>query len=449
VQKPFALSTVSSETIGYSELGRPLAVTYHGRRNLSQNQKVRVFILAGQHGDERYGRKVVTKLIHILDNYCPIEFELLQVAILQDANPDGSFMKSRTNSSGIDLNRDHLFLAAIETKAIHSFVKDWRPHLIIDVHNYPSKRKHLLEKDLVLHHDVFLDTPTNPGVFLNYHMGQNILHQFLYEIKSKLQSGGFSCERYCLIKPSGRIRHSTPDVIDARNFLALRFNAMTVLLEGRAPTREDGKGQRGQLLSAQLRALLSILLWTVQNRSYLHSIAEFIPHAGDKVPTLLRYASPSQLLEMSFKSARSNDVKVLHLPNYTPLVEVVKYVDLPYAYAIPKENKRLLDLLYLHGFRSMPVGDLLADRIIQSYFVHSVKYSKKGRRFPMKFGAITVETDRSVTLSDQYEIFPTSQLGGHCLAILLEPTSKYGLRRSMNFGLSTLSDGYYQILRIL
>jgi hypothetical protein len=105
--------------------------------------------------------------------------------------------------------------------------------------------------------------------------------------------------------------------------------------------------------------------------------------------------------------------------------------------------------LYLHGFRSMPVGDLLADRIIQSYFVHSVKYSKKGRRFPMKFGAITVETDRSVTLSDQYEIFPTSQLGGHCLAILLEPTSKYGLRRSMNFGLSTLSDGYYQILRIL
>lgn len=449
VQKPCPLSTISSETIGCSELGRPLVVSYHGRRNSSENRKVKVFILAGQHGDERYGRKAVAKLVSILDNYCPIEFESLEVAILQNANPDGSFMKLRTNALGIDLNRDHLFLNAIETRSIHSFIKKWRPNLIIDVHNYPSKRRHLLEKELVLHHDVFIDIPTNPSVFLNYHINQKILARFLHKIKSELQSGGFNCERYCMIKPSGRVRHSTPDVVDARNFLAIRFNAMTVLVEGRAPTREDDKGERGLLVSAQLRALLSILSWAAQNKPYLYNIAEFIPCPGDKVPTLIRYASPSQALEMSFKSSRSNYIRTLSLPNYTPFLEVVKCVDLPIGYAIPKENKNLLDVLHRHGFSSVTLDRSFADRIIQSYFVHSIRYSKEGKRFPTKFGAMTLESRKKILLPDQYEIFPTSQLGGHSLAVLLEPTSKYGLQRSMDFGLSILSNSYYQILRIV
>jgi hypothetical protein len=440
----------SSETIGYSERGRPLVIRHYcGRENSDKIQKVKVFILAGQHGDERYGRKAVGKLIDILDGGYPPEFESLQIAILPNANPDGSLMKSRTNALSIDLNRDHLFLNAMETRSIHSFIRSWRPHLVIDVHNYPSKRNHLLEKGLVLHHNVFVDVPTNPCIFVNYHASQNILDQFLSRIKADLQLLGFSCERYCMIKPSGRVRHSTPDVIDARNFIALRYNAMTVLLEGRMPIREDRRVEREFLVSAQLQALWSILTWSVQNKSYLFGIREFIPTQGEKVPTLLKYATANQALDMSFKSSQSGDIKILSLPNYTPDLKVSKYVHLPAGYAIPKKNKNLLSILHRHGFTSISVHDpSISEKTIQYYYVYSVKHSNHEKRRPRRLAAVAGEYDKLILCND-YEIFPTAQLGGHSLAILLEPTSKYGLHRNKESGLAISPESYYPVLRLV
>lgn len=440
----------SSEIIGYSERGRPLVVGFYGGHGNSdeKNPKVRVFILAGQHGDERYGRKAAGKLIDILENNYPEEFQSLQIAILQNGNPDGASMKSRANASGIDLNRDHQFLNAVETRLTHSFIRRWRPHLVIDVHNYPSKRKHLLGKGLILHHDVFIDVPTSPCVFTNFYMNQKILDQFLYEVRAELQLHGFSCERYCMIKPSGRVRHSTPDVIDARNFLALRYNAMTVLLEGRAPTREDGKPERESLVAAQLQALLSILAWSVRNKTYLHSICKYIPAKGEKVPTRLRYTAARQPLKMSFKSSQSDDIEILSLPNYTPYLEISKYADLPAAYAIPKESKKLLNVLHRHGFVSLPLESISSERIVQCYYIQSIKSSKRENRFPARPSAVTAGSEKRM-LCDNYEIFPISQLGGHSLAVLLEPKSKYGLHRNKSFGLSLLPKSYYPILRVM
>ncbi|AIF85276.1 putative carboxypeptidase [Candidatus Nitrososphaera evergladensis SR1] len=453
----------SSEIIGYSEKGRPLVVGYYYNNEGShldsgkKNPKVRVFVLAGQHGDERYGRKAVGRLVNILDDNSSIyqrEFQSLQIAILQDANPDGASMRSRANASGIDLNRDHQFLNAAETRAMHSFIRKWRPHLVIDVHNYPSKRKHLLKKGLVLHHDVFVDVPTSPCVFANPCMNQKTLDQFLHEIRADLQLHGFSCERYCMIRPSGRVRHSTPDVIDARNFLTLRYNAMTVLLEGRTPTRKDGELKRELLVAAQLQALLSILAWSVRNGSHLRSISNYIPVKGERVPIQSRYAAARQALRMSFKTVKSDNIEILSLPNYTPYLEISRYVDLPAAYAVPKENKKLLNLLHRHGFVSMSLDSPCAERAaVQRYYIQSrgsKRENKPQSRAPAMAAIVTAAgPEKRALCDDSYEIFPSSQLGGHSLAILLEPKSKYGLCRNKRFGLSLLPESYYPILRVM
>lgn len=434
----------SSGIIGYSERRQPLIISHHG--NIGKKPQVKVFILAGQHGDERYGRRAIDRLINTLDNdNYQKKFDSLQIAILQNANPDGASMKSRTNASGIDLNRDHQFLNAAETRSIHSFVRKWRPHLVVDVHNYPSKRKHLLEKGLVLHHDVFIDVPTNPCVFTNIHMNQKVLNQFLQKVQADLRLHGFSCERYRMIKPSGRVRHSTPDVIDARNFLALRYNALTVLLEGRTPTRDYGEAEREFLVSAQLQALLSVLTWAMQNKDYLHKIRDYIPTTGEKVPIKSRYAAAHQPLEMSFRGHLSNAVKIISLPKYTPYVEVTKYIDLPAAYAIPKDNEEIINVLHRHEFVSR-FADPSTVKIIQQYYIQSVEYSKRENRSPRRVD-VTVAS-KKMRLND-YEIFPTNQIGGHSLAIMLEPESKYGIYRNADFSLHILSESHYPILRVM
>jgi hypothetical protein len=435
----------SSEIIGYSERGQPLVLSYHG--DTRKKPQVKVFILAGQHGDEKYGKKAASRLISILDdNNYPKKFECLHVAILQNANPDGSMMKSRTNASGIDLNRDHQLLNAVETRSVHSFIRKWRPHLVIDVHNYPSKRKHLLEKGLVLHHDVFIDVPTTPGVFTNTHMNQEALNQFLQKVRTDLQSNGFSCERYCMIRPSGRVRHSTPDVIDARNFLAFRYNAMTVLLEGRTPTRDDGEAERESLISAQLQALLSALTWAIQNEDYLNKIRDYIPTSGEKVPARSKYVAAHQSLKMSFRSSLSNGgIKIVSSPKYTPCIEVTKYIDLPAAYAIPKDREKIINILHRHEFVSKSADPSTA-KTIQQYYIQSVEYSKRENRSPRRV-AVTVVSKKMKL--DDYEIFPTDQIGGHSLAIMLEPESKYGIHRNASLDLRILSESHYPILRVM
>src|SRR5207302_1080938 len=80
-----------------------------------------------------------------------------------ELNPDGIVQGTRRNAHGIDLNRDHVRLAGSETRALHQFVRTWRPHLVLDVHDFPPRRRHLLARQLVYCQDVFLDVPTHPA----------------------------------------------------------------------------------------------------------------------------------------------------------------------------------------------------------------------------------------------------------------------------------------------
>ena len=66
-----------------------------------------------------------------------------------------------TTAENIDMNRDHLFLNARENRLIHSFIRSWKPNLIVDVHTYPPTREYLKKKNYAFYHDVLIDCPTN------------------------------------------------------------------------------------------------------------------------------------------------------------------------------------------------------------------------------------------------------------------------------------------------
>jgi hypothetical protein len=226
----------SSETIGFSEEGRPLEIIFAGQAEA----QLRVFILAGQHGDEACSREAARAFAPLFRAQYEPYFASMRLAILADANPDGAAKNTRLNARGLDLNRDHLRLESRETAAIHHFVRAWQPHLIIDAHVYPSRRGHLLAQNLLYSQDLFVDVPTHPAV--GAVMNQTAVENFFATMNEMLAQRGLSCERYTLVRPSGKVRHSTLHVCDARQTLALRHEVCTICWM--AVARNDGRASK-------------------------------------------------------------------------------------------------------------------------------------------------------------------------------------------------------------
>jgi murein peptide amidase A len=130
------------QVIGESVQGRPLRMAQLGRGPR------RVLWVGGIHGDEREGRISTAELPRAL-MMTPGALEQITLTILEDVNPDGTALHTRSNAHGIDLNRnypaanfkpDHRYgrspLDQPEAKALHDLILDERPHLVIVAHSW-------------------------------------------------------------------------------------------------------------------------------------------------------------------------------------------------------------------------------------------------------------------------------------------------------------------------
>jgi len=428
------VGSMREETIGRSAEGRPLVATLMG----SPTARTRVLVMAGQHGDELMAVRSVKRLV-AAEGTRLATGDNLQVAVLANVNPDGAARRTRLNTGKVDLNRDHQQLRAAETTVLHGFVRDWRPHLVIDAHNYPSRRKHLLRQNLIYCQDLFVDIPTNPNL-INGPFGR-FTQDLLQMVISSINRRGYRCERYTLVNSSGRVRHSTPDVNDARNGLALRYSIPTVLLEGRQPFHSDRPAVRERLQTVLQTAILAILTWVEGNHQKLKATKMPMPSAALRS----RYFADTQARKLEFKVLPSGNIRRVALPGkYTPHLKVTQQVELPQAYAVPAALTDLCSILFRHGLsHHMANRDELMRT--QGYRLRAVESSRRLHRMPRQLMIEGFEEKRSL---DNYFIFPVTPETGSALAVFLEPQSKYGLHRYSETGLTLTSNTVYPVLRV-
>jgi hypothetical protein len=435
---------VDYKVIGRTARKRRIDVVLVGERI---NPTLKIFIMAGQHGDENYSRKAAERLISHLIKTKAKEFPKNCIAILSNANPDGAYKNKRRTADGIDMNSDHLILTSEENRAIHSFIRSWKPNLIIDVHNYSPKTKYLEEKNYVFYHDVLIDAPTNLGVRRT--LDRDKLYNLIGEIRLNFDSHNYTCDRYVLVDPEGKIRHSTHDIEDARNFLSLRYDILSILVTGREPLpEEDQKNQIERTISAQYLALISILNWANKNTSILLSKDSLLSYKkGDKIAIRFKYNEPEQSYRMNFKNTKTKKIEEVVFTNYELSLRTIRLVKLPYAYAIPDDKESVIHLLHSHGFISDRRMDSNSLRI-QRHLILSCEPSKDTTKPRPPSNVRLIFTDENKVLSN-YEIFQTNQEGGHCLPLLLEPQSKYALSRYGELDLGIIPGNYYPILRVM
>lgn len=425
-----------SERIGTSVEARPLIVGYCGD---SSAGGLRIFILAGQHGDETDARGAASEYL------AKIRRDGLRsgawVAVLADANPDGGAAHRRRNASDVDLNRDHLLLRAPETRAVHSFVDRWRPDLIVDVHTYRPWRSELLQYGFVFPHDVMLDVPTNPAARTGSRSGMTTA--LLEFVKLRMAEASFRCDRYTLIRPSGIVRHSTVDILDARNSLSLRFGIPTVLIEGRRTSPEDPPIFFPPHL-ALVRSIEAVVEWAELNASQIKRAAR--THFGAPIPVRCRYARAETPRYMELQSSTAGSIRRVGIPgNYRPFVRTTKSIHPPRAYAVPRSFSLLLEILARHHFHTR-APDQFARAAFESYRI--VRRERQGpeEHFPAPADCV----HEAVRLDlDAFELFPTDQPGGRALALFLEPASQFGLHRFADLALGVLPDTVHPVARVV
>lgn len=425
----------SKHILGYSEQGRPIEIVIHG----SDTASVRILVMAGQHGDEPLACKAVNTFSELLEHE-GVEHLDVQVALILNANPDGAAVGKRCNASGIDLNRDHQLLKSKEVQVIHQFVHTWRPALVIDVHTYPPRRNHLLEQGLVYCQDVFLDTANNLSLLSC--QTNKMLNRCILPTIHELQQQGIRADRYTLIRKSGRIRHSTKDIVDARNGLALRYGCRTVLIEGRHVSSKKAPQDARHVVFAMTQALHHIVAWTGKNR-------DMFVNKPSKRPFIIvdsRYKKADGPYQMQFEHVEQKAIKTVELQGtYTPTLVPRRQIVLPSAYAVPVTCTEINEVLKRQGIKSNK-RPLTSTMHIEKYRIDEVVPSIRPNRTPRK---LALTPHRKLTFVYGYEIYPVSEKTATALAAWLEPHSEFSLHRYPEMEISLQKGRNFPILKVL
>ncbi len=236
---------VRLETIGQTAQGRPLHLVTIGATvtaGEADGATPTVLFVGSQHGNEPAGRDACLQLIRDLayttDLTLSTQLRRQTVCVVPSANPDGRALNRRENSTGVDINRDHLVLQTPEARAIAGVFNRTRPSLALDLHEYGPSVPVLYDDD------VLYLWPRNLNV--DRAVQDNARSYCLQYLRPDCHAAGYTADEYGLYKVGPNVGPVTDTGVDievtqtagdgdegiCRNAMGLR-HAMGILAETR------------------------------------------------------------------------------------------------------------------------------------------------------------------------------------------------------------------------
>jgi hypothetical protein len=324
--------------------------------------------------------------------------------------------------------------------ASHAFVDSWNPDIVIDIHTYRPWRRELMAFDLVYPQEIMIDFPTNPAISTS--LGEAVRRKAMDFVEGRLAEGNIRSDRYTIIR-SGMVRHSSTDIVDARNGLALRLAIPAILIEGRRASTSDSLKFTPPAV-ALLRSIEATVEWAAAHAKQLRNRPAF-SKAGELVPVRCRYSGSRTPCHMEMQRASKGEIARVRIPGaYLPSVRATSSIRLPAAYGVPRNLDGVLALLGRHGLASSS-PETFRSSAREVYGIEAVTPASEvdAPAFP----TCSART-RRVNLDD-FVLYPVTQTGGRLLALLLEPESQFGPPRLPELAETLRPGSTYPIIRVL
>lgn len=267
--------------LGASQRGEPLLGLLLTRAegtdvaHLEANGRSTVVLIGQQHGDEPAGSEALLVIARELaQGLLEPLLDRINVVVIPRVNPDGAASGNRATASGVDMNRDHLLLSTPEAQALARVVRDYRPIVVLDAHEFTVAGRYLQKFNAIQRQDALLQyaTTANYPEFLTK-ASQEWYHRPMVDA---LQSQGLTSDWYYTTstQPDDRrisMGRAQPDT--GRNVNGLK-NAVSVLIE----TRGTGIGRMHiqRRVHTHVIAMTSVLRTTAERASNLEQVRSFV-----------------------------------------------------------------------------------------------------------------------------------------------------------------------------